>query len=458
MTDTSTAPTAGPEARSLLEALDDRARGERALSPDGETWLTVGDLLDRARGERPPHRAPVAVSGEDPVAAATGLLAAQERGCLPLVGTARLGRLDGAGRLLGRVRELAAGTHERLLVVVTSGTQGRPRAVVRTAASWDASLPGVDALLGEDAGPGTVTWVPGAPSATLALFALWHALSTGRPLVAPGRWRAGSAGTAGPGAGRNAEVVQGVPTVVADVLDARAAGLLPRLRRAVVAGAVVTDGLRRRAAAVGVSLAEYYGAAELSFVAADTDGTGLRAFPGARVQIRRGVIWVRSPYLSRGYLEPDPTGALRRDAAGWASVGDLGDLGPDGVLRVTGRGDGTATVGGTTVGLGDVERALADAEGVAELVALAEPDGRLGERVVAVVRPVGTAEADRVVATLRDLARRGLPAAARPVRFVVRTELPRLPSGKVARADLLGEVLRDRAAPAADPAGAGTRP
>ena len=453
----------------LLDALDARPRRERAISADGVAWLTVGQLLDRARAGRAADASAtdgaVAVPGDDPVEAVCRLLAAQAAGQVPVVGPGGTGDdvLAAAGLLTGP--RAAPGEREPLLVVVTSGSSGRPRAVVRTARSWQLSLDGFDTVLGSTAGPGTVVWAPGAPSATLTLFALWHALATGRPVVAPGPWHGSRALASGAGV----HSVQCVPAVLRDVVAARETGLLPHLRRAVVAGAATTPGLLQRARAAGVAPARYYGAAELSFVAADgppggdptrgdPTGGGLRAFPGVELAVRDGEIWARSPYLARGYLGgPDGPGGpggvpgpLRVDDAGWASVGDLGELTPDGVLVVRGRGDGTATVGGVTVTLADVELALGDVPGVAEVVALAEPDGRFGERVLAVVRPVhpvetpggGTDGGTALVATLRAAARRELPAAARPVRYVVRAELPRLAAGKVARSALLAQVRR----------------
>jgi len=443
-------PTPTCDDAALLALLDRRGRRERALSPDGDRWLTVGDLLDAAaRPASGPGAVPgaVHVPGDDALAAVTALLAAQATGSVPVVSP---GPPD-AAPLQRAARAAADAAGAALLAVVTSGSNGRPRTVVRTAASWTASLGGFDAVLGPDAGPDTVVWAPGPPAATLTLFAIWHALATGRPVVAPGAWRSGRVLATGAAA----RSVQCVPAVLADVLAARVGGALPGLRRAVVAGAALPTGTRARAGAAGVGLAEYYGAAELSFVAADADGTGLRAFPGAQLDVRDGVVWVRSPYLAQGYL--DGEGALRRDGAGWATVGDLATLSPDGVLAVHGRGDGTATVGGTTVTLADVERALGGSPGVAEVVALAEPDHRFGERILAVVRPHAatpprTAAQRDLLRALRALARAELPPAARPVRYVVREDLPRSPGGKVARTALSAQVV-----PAAGAAGPGPR-
>lgn len=322
---------------------------------------------------------------------------------------------------------------EPLLVVQTSGTSSRPRAVVRTVRSWDDSLAAFTRVAG--LGPGDVVWAPGPLSATLTLFAAWHALATGLPLLASGRWR--GVVTAGP-ATAAVTAVHCVPAVLADVLDAHDAGLVPALRTAVVAGAAVPRRLRERAAAAGVRLVEYYGAAELSFVAADPDGTGLRAFPGAEVDVRDGAVRVRSPYVARGYLDPADDGPLVRSGDGWCSVGDRGRLAGD-RLEVAGRGGDAVTVGGRTVVAADVEAALRDVPGVSELACVGEPHARLGERVVLAVQV--EAGSDPVPA-LREAARRALPPAARPVRYVVLSELPRTAGGKVARAALREVVTR----------------
>jgi long-chain acyl-CoA synthetase len=454
----------------VLAALRRRPADVPALSPDGTTWLSVGDLLERAAATADTLRGAgaVRVPGDDPVAAVVTLLAAQCLDVVPVV--AATGPAAADHEILARAAALGGhrSRHGPLLVVVTSGSGGRPRAVLRTVTSWQLSLTAFDTLLGPAAGSGTVVWAPGTPASSLTLFALWHGLATGRPLIADGRWRGARAAAR---SGTGAVAVQCVPTVLGDILDAREDGALPALRRAVVAGAALTPALRARAARAGISVAEYYGAAELSFVAADPDGTGLRAFPGTEIAVRNGMIWARSDYLSLGYLvadrapdggaphddgngppqddgngppHDDGNGPLHHDGNGWASVGDLGSLSEDGVLTVRGRGDGTATVGGATVTLAEVELALADVAGVAELVALAVPDDRLGERVIAVTRLGRDAPRVEVVTALRAAARERLAAPARPVRYLVRSDLPRTSAGKVARQTLLAQIAPPR--------------
>ena len=70
-------------------------------------------------------------------------------------------------------------------------------------------------------------------------------------------------------------------------------------------------------------MVEYYGAAELSFVAWRDRSGPLRAFPGVETDLRDGLLWARSPYLAKGYLSARADRPLRRDSHGWATVGDL---------------------------------------------------------------------------------------------------------------------------------------
>ena len=179
--------------------------------------------------------------------------------------------------------------------------------------------------------------------------------------------------------------------------------------------------LRVRAARLGVRVVEYYGAAELSFVAVDADGTGLRAFPGVELRVREGVVEVRSPYVALGYAHG--SGPLTV-VDGWAGVGDRGRLRADGVLVLDGRGDHALSVGGTTVLVGDVERVLGGVDGVLEVACLGEPHRPAGRTA----RGGGPARARRrprtLVTELRAVARRDLPPAARPVRYAVVDVLP----------------------------------
>jgi acyl-CoA synthetase (AMP-forming)/AMP-acid ligase II len=391
----------------LADHLLARDRNERAISADGRTWIRVGELLERAAGASGPS------VRDDPLDVVATLVGAQRSGRTPLVLPP------------GATAPPLATAREPVLALATSGTTSSPRVVVRTAASWDLALEPFSRVTGQL--PDDVAWAPGPPSSTLTLWAIQHALATGTRVIASGRRRHVAAAL------EDVTVVHAVPAVLADVLAVRDGGGLPRLRLAVVAGAALPPALRARAARLQVRVVEYYGAAELSFVAVDPDGAGLRAFPGVELRVRERVIEVRSPYVALGYAQG--SGPLTV-VDGWAGVGDRGRLGADGVLVVDGRGDQALSVGGTTVLVGDVERVLGGVDGVLDVACLGEPHDRLGERPVAAVRPAPGIDRNRLIGELRAVARRQLPPAARPVRYAVVDVLPRTDGGKADRAGL----------------------
>jgi long-chain acyl-CoA synthetase len=404
----------------LAEHLRRRDPDERGISPDGIRWLPVGELLARARSVAAVDPV-LPITTADPVEAVVGIVGAQLAGATPMVLPA--GAAPAPLPVVG---------DEPLLALATSGTTSAPRVVVRTAASWEAALEPFSVVSGQH--PDDVAWAPGLPSATLTLWALQHGLATGTPIVATGRWRGVPAGLG------DVTVLHTVPAVLADVLAARADGALPRLRLAVVAGAAVPPALREHARALGILLVEYYGAAELSFVAVDRGDGRLRAFPSVDLRVRDGLIEVRSPYVARGYA--DGAGPLT-STAGWATVGDRGRLGADCILVVAGRGTDALSVGGTTVLVADVERVLGAVDGVLEVACMAEPDVRLGQRPVAALRVAAGVDGGALVRRLRAAARQDLPAAARPVRYLIVDALPRTAAAKIDRNAPIPRGARD---------------
>ncbi|TQS31110.1 AMP-binding protein [Microbispora sp. KK1-11] len=309
----------------------------------------------------------------------------------------------------------------------SSGSTGRPRAVVRSRASWTASFGHLDEMTG--IGPGDVVLIPGPLVSSLYGFAAVHALAAGATAVVPGRWSPGGLAEWS----RRATAVHVVPHRLPAVLDALEAAGGP-LRTAVVGGAALDAAARTRAAAAGVRVVSYYGATELSFVAVDADGAGLRPFPGVEIDVRvppgqvLGEVWVRSPWLCEGYLA-GATGPLRQDDGGWMTVGDLAEPHrPGEVLRLRGRGDGAIQTGGATVVPEDVEEVLRKVPGVDDVVVVGTPHPYLGAVVTAVVEGE-----DVVRAVLEAAARAELDPAQRPRRWYAAASLPRTPTGKPAR-------------------------
>jgi long-chain acyl-CoA synthetase len=399
---------------------------------DGRVAALAGRL---APGEHVP------VDSPDPLDILVAVLAADRAGATAVV-------VDAAWTPGQRARALASVTAPVTAPVTvtptapapfwigfTSGSAGTPRPIARTRDSWAASYPVVSGRTGIRAG--RTVGIPGPLASSLFLFGALHALWAGAHVVAPGRWD--------PASMDGLDAVHCVPSMLSDLLD------LPRPPAlAVCGGAALPAALRARARGRGVRVADYYGATELSFVAWGTPDGRLEPFPGVDVEIRAGEIWARSPYLSLGYAAP-VDGPLRRDADGFATVGDLGafDRTPDGstgaTLTVHGRGDGTILCGGTPVLPQDVENVLLEVGSVRDAVVVGTPHARLGAVVTAVIEP---APGDAVsLAALRTAARDRLAAPQRPRHWFVMPALPRTGAGKVART-AVAEAVRAGTLPA----------
>ncbi|MGI5268805.1 class I adenylate-forming enzyme family protein [Nonomuraea sp. CA-218870] len=419
--------------------------GRIAVSgPHGE--ITYGDLAHRARATAaalpsdPPTAGPrvVGICLADPVEQVIAVLAADLAGFVPLLYEPAL--RDGVPAEL-RVETLPSGSGDAppfapapgdlAWACFSSGSTGRPRAVVRTRASWTGSFGPLNAITG--IGADDTVLVPGPLVSSLYGFAAVHALAAGATVLAPGRWAPGPL----PGLLRRATAVHLVPHLLPELLDALPDG--GPLRVAVVGGAALPAGVRERAEDAGVRVVAYYGATELSFVAVDADGGGLRPFPEVEIEVRppRGEVWARSPWLAEGYLGA-VAGPLKAEDK-WMSVGDLAHpYTPGEPLRLRGRGDGAIQTGGATVVPEDVEAVLRRAAGVGDVVVVGSPHPGLGAVVTAVVETGGGPLPSR--AALERVARGGLAAAQRPRRWYAVAALPRTPTGKPARAELAARL------------------
>ncbi|HEY8523961.1 MAG TPA: AMP-binding protein [Acidimicrobiales bacterium] len=214
---------------------------------------------------------------------------------------------------------------------------------------------------------------------------------------------------------------------------------LRRIPAVGLGGSPVPVAVARRAAELGIRLFRSYGCTEHPSSTAsalddpeakrlETDGKPLRG-----VDLRLdddGQIITRGPELFVGYTDPALTAAAF-DADGWYHSGDVGVLDDDGYLTITDRVTDLIIRGGENISAQEIEELFLTLDGVAEVVVVAEPDERLGERVAAVftTRPGAPAPTlDQVRDHLRahGLGHQKWPASLHHVR-----DLPRTPSGKV---------------------------
>ena len=175
---------------------------------------------------------------------------------------------------------------------------------------------------------------------------------------------------------------------------ADALGVLASLRLVAHAGAPCPAPLKRRAIEeIGAErLWEFYGSTEGQFTACSSPewlqrpGTVGRARPGRRLEIDADeTVWCHAPPWARWeyWRDPERTGAAWRGDA--FTVGDLGRLDDDGYLFLSGRRGDLIISGGVNVYPAEVEQALLELPGVADVAVFGRPDERWGQRVCAAV-------------------------------------------------------------------------
>jgi len=151
-----------------------------------------------------------------------------------------------------------------------------------------------------------------------------------------------------------------------------------------------------------------------------------------------GEVAIRGATVFDGY-EANPEANASAFSDGWFRTGDEGTLDPDGYLILRGRRKELINRGGEKVAPVEIEEALLAIGGVAQAVAFAMPDPRLGEEVAAAVVP-----ADGARLTEHELQARLAEHLADfkvPRVIEIVPEIPKGPTGKVQRigmADRLG--------------------
>jgi acyl-CoA synthetase (AMP-forming)/AMP-acid ligase II len=149
-------------------------------------------------------------------------------------------------------------------------------------------------------------------------------------------------------------------------------------------------------------------------------------------------------YFSNGgsfeyHNDPAKT-AQAKDAQGRITVGDMGYVDAEGYLYLTDRKSHMIISGGVNIYPQEIENALALHPAIADVAVIGVPNAEFGEEVKAVVVPADPAQAgDQLAREIIEFTRERIAhyKCPRSVDFV--TELPRLPTGKLAK-----RLLRDR--------------
>jgi fatty-acyl-CoA synthase len=152
-----------------------------------------------------------------------------------------------------------------------------------------------------------------------------------------------------------------------------------------------------------------------------------------------GEIVLRGPCISPGYFE-DPAANEALYRGGWHHTGDIAYRDEHGWLYFLDRKKDMIKSGGENVSSQEVEEAIAQHPGVAEVAVIGLPDSYWIEKVVACVVPMSGAKPTEE--ELLAYARTRLAGFKVPKQIHVMQEFPKNPTGKV-----LKRVLRQRLAP-----------
>ncbi|HEX3706962.1 MAG TPA: AMP-binding protein [Mycobacteriales bacterium] len=252
-----------------------------------------------------------------------------------------------------------------------------------------------------------------------------------------------------------------VPTMFRQILalpaDVRAAAPPPSLRTVLHGGEPCPIPVKHAISGVlGDVLVEYYGFTEGGMAVVrrdewrDRPGTVGRPLPGMAVRVlddagdpvpigSEGTVYF-APAKGRMFRyqgdDAKTEGAHVGDAF---TVGDIGRLDADGFLYLCGRAAEIVVSAGVNVYPAEVDQALCDVAGIADLAAVGAPDDERGEVIALFVTLLPGVDETTVNAAIEATAAERLAPYKQPRSVTVVEEIPRDQTGK-----LLRRVLRDQ--------------
>jgi benzoate-CoA ligase len=387
------------------------------------------------------------VIADDALAPALGTLAGE---------LAQSGRLTSARSWTDRLSQAApqaqphpAGDEDPAFWLFSSGTTGRPKAIVHTHRGVRPSGQAQCEVFG--LGPGDRIFTtsklffayalengllgPLALGATAVLHPDWADVQAVRAIVER----------------RRPAAIFSVPTFYRHLLGLPADQLAPfgAVRHYVAAGERLPVALCEAwRTATGREIHSLYGMSE-TYCAAIVAGKALsgveaRLLAADGNEVARGetgVMWIRHPALSPGYANR-PEGNREQFRDGWFCTRDLFARDTEGNFSHQGRSDELVKVAGQWVQPGELEEAVGALEAIAEAACVAAPDADGFERLALFVAARG-ADANAAVAAAERACAEKLPRHKRPKWVLPVEALPRTATGKVQRFKLR-ELLAQR--------------
>ncbi|HEX4298766.1 MAG TPA: AMP-binding protein, partial [Devosia sp.] len=282
-----------------------------------------------------------------------------------------------------------ADPHRPIILLYTSGTTGRPKGVIVTAANAAAAALNF-AFVGE-VGADAVALSDLPMFHTIGLIAVARTtLSLGGTLVVSDRFQPGRTLRALGDPGLGISHYFAVPVMIEALQHdpAFAPEALARLRAIFVGGAPLAPGLVERFLDLGVPLVNGYGMSEAGTVMhvplareAVRAGVGTVGLPAPEMEVRLvrdggdvaagevGEVWLRGPAVTPGYWQR-PAETAAAFAGGWYRTGDLARREPNGFYRIVDRLKDMYVSGGENVYPAEIEAVLAAHPDIADAAVL----------------------------------------------------------------------------------------
>jgi len=149
---------------------------------------------------------------------------------------------------------------------------------------------------------------------------------------------------------------------------------------------------------------------------------------GLLPKANEGILQIHSPYLARGYVEdPESTSQFFRDGA--FCPGDVGVVGFDGMLAITGRKNAVLSIGGDKIGPEVIEEVLCNFPEIDQAAAFNLNDSHGIPRIHALIVTRGNVDE----AAIRAYCESKLRDVFVPVSFIKVDDIPRGSYGKIDR-------------------------
>lgn len=261
----------------------------------------------------------------------------------------------------------------------------------------------------------------------------------------------------------------GVPTVWMNCLPLLKTGKydVRNLKRILIGGAAVPEGLMKAYDTLGIRIVHAYGLTETApLVTVCNMKSGVEEDPGValRVRLKQGLLaaglemkilgdegtpvprdgetpgelWLRGPWIATGYYK-DPERTAEHFKDGWFRTGDVVTIDAAGYIQIVDRKKDLVKSGGEWISSVELENQIMSHPAVAEAAVIGIPDMQWQERPLAciVLKPGATASAQDIQNFLKDKVSKWWI----PDQFEFLKELPKTSVGKFAKTALRKQFL-----------------